>query len=156
MISKTSSARPIIYLKVKALKEQEELQSRLEKLKRAATQREIADLHADLFRKAGTAEIERKLAEASSSQGTSFRSIPPVDSFTEDSGWMDKSETAENGAKSIIALSKHSTPKISVKSSPCLGETRNFQQKPLGKVIGKTEQKLITEHADKEQHLNQT
>ena len=85
MISKTSSARRILYLKVKALKKQEELQSRVEKLKREAIQREIADLHEVLARKARIADIEGEMAEASSSQGTSFRSISPVDSLTEDS-----------------------------------------------------------------------
>ena len=48
-------------------------------------------------------------------QGTSFRIISPVDSCTEDSGWMDKSETVKNGHKSNIAVSVHSTPGDAVK-----------------------------------------
>ena len=104
MISKTSSARRVLYLQVKALKEQEELQTRLAELKREAIQREIADWHQELARQARIAKTERKRAEALSSQGTSFRHILSVDSFTEDSGWMDQSETAENGAKSITAI----------------------------------------------------
>ena len=114
VILKTSSARRVIYLKVKALKEEEEQQARLEKLKREALQREIADLHQKLVREAGRAEIENEIAEASSSQGTSFRNISPVDSFTEDSGRMEKSEIVENGAKSKIAVSIHSTPENAV------------------------------------------
>ena len=85
MISKTSSARRVLYLKVKALKEHEELQSRVEKLKREAIQREIADLHEVLARKARIADIKGEMAEASSCRGTSFRSISRVDSLTEDS-----------------------------------------------------------------------
>ena len=72
------------------MKEQKELQARTEKVKPEAIQREIADLHETLARKARIAEIEREIAEASSSQGTIFRSISPVNSFTEDSGWKDK------------------------------------------------------------------
>ena len=67
VIPKTSNARRVLYLKVKALKKQDELQSRLEKLKRAAIQREIVDLHQELAGKARIAEIEREMAEASSS-----------------------------------------------------------------------------------------
>ena len=48
--------------------------------------------------------------EASSSQGTSFRSISSVDRFTEDTGWMYMAESAKNGHNSIIVLSVHSTP----------------------------------------------
>ena len=106
VISKTSSARRLLYLKVKALKEQEELQARLEKLAREAKQleggakeKEIADLHEQLARKARIAGKGREIAEASSSQGTRFRSISPVISFTEDSGWMNKTKTVENGAR---------------------------------------------------------
>ena len=40
MISKTSSARRVMHLELKALKEHEELQKRLEKLERAAKQLE--------------------------------------------------------------------------------------------------------------------
>ena len=56
-----------------------------------------------------------ELAEVSSSQVTSFRSISSVESFTEVSGWMEKSETVENGHKSDIAVSVHSTPENAVK-----------------------------------------
>ena len=84
VISKTSSARRVLYLKVIALKEQEELQARLEKLKREAIQREIVDLHEVLARKARIADIEREMTKVSSSCGTSFRSISPNESFTDD------------------------------------------------------------------------
>ena len=115
MISKTSSARRVLYLKAKALKEQEKLQARLEKLKREAKLTQKVDLHEEFAREARTAEIERTMAEASSSQGTRFRSILSVDSFTENSGWMDKTETAENRAKSNNAVSVHLTPDNAVK-----------------------------------------
>ena len=107
VISKSSSARRILYLKVKAQKEQEELQTRLEKLKREAIQMEIADLHEQLARKARIAEKEREIAEVSSSQGTSFPSVSSVDSFTEDSRCMAETETVGDGAKSNIALPVH-------------------------------------------------
>ena len=107
VISKSSLARRVLYLKVKAQKEQEELQTRLEKLKREAIQMEIADLHEQLARKARIAEKEREIAEVSSSQGTSFPSVSSVDSFTEDSRCMAETETVEDGAKSNIALSVH-------------------------------------------------
>ena len=80
----------------------------------------MSDLHEVLARKARIAYIEREMAEASSSQGR----ISPVDSFTEYSGWMDRSETTENGTKSNIAVSVHSTSENAVKlvqeSSPHL------------------------------------
>ena len=109
VISKSSIARRILYLKVKAQKEQEELQTRLEKLKREAIQLEIADLHEQLARKARIAEKEREIEEASSRQGSSVRSVSSVDSFTEVSRCMDKTETAD------IALSVHSKPENAVK-----------------------------------------
>ena len=115
VISKSSLARRVLYLKVKAQKEQEELQTRLEKLKREAIQMEIADLHEQLARKARIAEKEREIAEVSSSQGTSFPSVSSVDSFTEDSRCMAETETVEDGAKSDIALSVHSKPENAVK-----------------------------------------
>ena len=115
VISKSSLARRVLYLKVKAQKEQEELQTRLEKLKREAIQMEIADLHEQLARKARIAEKEREIAEVSSSQGTSFPSVSSVDSFTEDSRCMDETETIEDGAKSNIALSVHSKSENAVK-----------------------------------------
>ena len=115
VISKSSLARRVLYLKVKAQKEQEELQTRLEKLKREAIQMEIADLHEQLARKARIAEKEREIAEVSSSQGTSFPSVSSVDSFTEDSRCMAETETIEDGAKSNIALSVHSKSENAVK-----------------------------------------
>ena len=115
VISKSSIDRRVLYLKVKAQKEQEELQTRLKKLKREAIEREIADLHEELARKARIAEKERQIAEATCSQGTSFQSIASVESFTEDSRWTDKTETAENGTKSNIALSVHLKSENAVK-----------------------------------------
>ena len=44
VISKTSSARRVMHLELKALKEHEELQRRLEKLERKAKKKKIADL----------------------------------------------------------------------------------------------------------------
>ena len=79
-------------------------------MKREATQREIPDLHEELARKARIAELETEIAERASSQGTSFRSISaPVDSVPKISGRMDKSDTAENEAKSNLAVSVLST-----------------------------------------------
>ena len=115
VISKSSIARRVLHLKVKAQKEQEELQTRLEKLKREAIQMEIADLHEQLARKARIAEKEREIAEVSSSQGTSFPSVSSVDSFTEDSRCMDETETIEDGAKSNIAISVHLKSENAVK-----------------------------------------
>ena len=115
VISKSSLARRVLHLEVKAQKEQEELQTRLEKLKREAIQMEIADLHEQLARKARIAEKEREIAEVSSSQGTSFPSVSSVDSFTEDSRCMAETETVEDGAKSNIALSVHLKSENAVK-----------------------------------------
>ena len=115
VISKSSLARRVLYLKVKAQKEQEELQTRLEKLKREAIQMEIAGLHEQLARKARIAEKEREIAEVSSSQGTSFPSVSSVDSFTEDSRCMAETETVEDGAKSNIAPSVHLKSENAVK-----------------------------------------
>ena len=115
VISKTSIARRVLYLKVKAQKEQEELQTRLEKLKREAIQMEIADLHEQLARKARIAEKEREIAEVSSSQGTSFPSVSLVDSLTEDSRCMAETETVGDGAKSNIALPVHLKSENAVK-----------------------------------------
>ena len=115
VISKSSIARRVLYLKVKAQKEQEELQTRLEKLKREAIQMEIDDLHEQLARRTRIAEKEREIAEVSSSQGTSFPSVSSVDSFTEDSRCMAETETVEDGAKSNIALSVHLKSENAVK-----------------------------------------
>ena len=109
VISKSSIARRVLYLKVKAQKEQEELQTRLEELKREAIQMEIADLHEQLARKARIAEKEREIEEASSRQGSSVRSVSSVDSFTEVSRCMDKTKTAD------FALSVHSKTENAVK-----------------------------------------
>ena len=79
VISKTSNARRVLDLELNALKEQEELQSRLEKLRRNAEQNEIADLQEKLARKAKIAEKEIEMAKVPSSCGSSFRSISPVE-----------------------------------------------------------------------------
>ena len=115
VISNSSIDRRVLYLKVKAQKEQEELQTRLEKLKREAIEMEIADLHEQLARKARIAEKEREIAGVSSSQGTSFPSVSSVDSFTEDSRCMAETETVEDGANSNIALSVHLKSENAVK-----------------------------------------
>ena len=98
MISKTSSARRVHYFKIKALKKQEEMVERLDKV---AFQEALA-------RKATIAEIERQIAKVSNSCGSSLRSISPVgsqdDNLTKDSGCMDITETAEYGAKSNIVV----------------------------------------------------
>ena len=127
VISKTSSARRVLHLELKALKEQEELQSRLEKLGRETKQKEmeIADLQGEVARKARIAEKEIELAKFSSSCGTSLRSISPVgtpdDNLTKVSGWMDKTEEAENVASAINVPSVYqqtsvSAPVITVQS----------------------------------------
>ena len=128
VISKTSSARRVLHLELKALKEQEELQSRLEKLGREAKQKEmeIADLQGEVARKARIAEKEIELAKFSSSCGTSLRSISPVespdDNLTKVSDWMDKTEEAENVASpinvpSVYQQTSASAPVITVRST---------------------------------------
>ena len=128
VISKTSSARRVLHLELKALKEQEELQSRLEKLGRETKQKEmeIADLQGEVARKARIAEKEIELAKFSSSCGTSLRSISPVespdDNLTKVSDWMDKTEEAENVASPInvppgYQQTSISAPVISVRST---------------------------------------
>ena len=110
--SKTSSVRRVMHLELKALKEHEELQKRLEKLEREAKQlereakeKEIADMQEEVARKARITEKEIESAKVSSSCGSSFRSISPVetldDNLTKVSDWMDKTEEAENVAASI-------------------------------------------------------
>ena len=105
VFSKTSSVRRIFDLEIKALKEQEELQTRLEKLRRDAKEIEIADMQEELARKARIAEEEKERAKVSSSCGSSLRSISPVgtpdDNLTKVSGWMDKTEEAKSVASSI-------------------------------------------------------
>ena len=125
MISKTSSARRVLDLELNALKEQEELQSRLEKLRRNAKQNEIADLQEKLARKAKIAEKEIEMAKVPSSCGSSFRSISPVetpdDNLTKVSDWMDKTEEVENVASttnvpSVYQQTSVSAPVITVQS----------------------------------------
>ena len=125
MISETSSARRVLDLELNALKEQEELQSRLEKLRRNAEQNEIADLREKLARKAKIAEKEIEMAKVPSSCGSSFRSISPVetpdDNLTKVSDWMDKTEEAENVASttnvpSVYQQTSVSAPVITVQS----------------------------------------
>ena len=125
VISKTSSARRVLDLELNALKEQEELQSRLEKLRRNAEQNEIADLQEKLARKAKIAEKEIEMAKVPSSCGSSFRSISPVetpdDNLTKVSDWMDKTEEAENVASttnvpSVYQQTSVSAPVITVQS----------------------------------------
>ena len=119
VISKTSSARRVLHLELKALKEQEELQSRLEKLGRETKQKEmgIADLQGEVARKARIAEKEIELAKFSSSCGTSLRSISPVespdDNLTKVSDWMDKTEEAENVASPINVPSVYQQTSVS-------------------------------------------
>ena len=128
VISKTSSARRVLHLELKALKEQEELQSRLEKLGGETKQKEmeIADLQGEVARKARIAEKEIELAKFSSSCGTSLRSISPVespdDNLTKVSDWMDKTEEAENVASpinvpSVYQQTSASAPVITVRST---------------------------------------
>ena len=113
VISKTSSARRVLHLELKALKEKEELQARLTQLK----QMEIADLQEELVRKAKIAEKEIQIAQASSSCGSSLRSISPVgtpdDDLTKVSGWMDKTEEAENVASTVNVPSVYQQTSVS-------------------------------------------
>ena len=141
MISKTSSARRVLHLELKALKEQEELQSRLEKLGRETKQKEmeIPDLQGEVARKGRIAEKEIELAKLSSSCGTSLRSISPVkspdDNLTKVSDWMDKTEEAENVASSInvppgYQQSSVSAPVITVRSThggQCSAQVRDLK-----------------------------
>ena len=132
VISKTSSARRFLDLELKSLKEQEELQTRLEKLRReanevkiASLQDEMVSLQEEMARKAKIAEKELQMAQVSSSDGSSFRSISPVgtpdDNLTKVSGWMDKTEEAENVASttnvpSVYQQTSISAPVITVQS----------------------------------------
>ena len=141
VISKTSSARRVLHLELKALKEQEKLQSRLEKLGRETKQKEmeIADLQGEVARKARIAEKEIELAKFSSSCGTSLRSISPVespdDNLTKVSDWMDKTEEAENVASpinvpSVYQQTSASAPVITVQSmqgGQCSAQVRDLK-----------------------------
>ena len=126
MFSKTSSVRRILELEIKALKEQKELQTRLEKLRREAKEIEIADMQEELARKARIAEKEIERAKVSSSCGSSFQSISPVgtpdDNLTKVSRCMDKTEEAESVALSInvppgYQQTSASAPVITVRST---------------------------------------
>ena len=125
-MSKSSSTRRVIDLELNALKEQEELQSRLEKLRLNAEQNEIADLQEKLARKAKIAEKEIERAKVWSSCGSSFRSISPVgtpdDNLSKVSDWIDKTEEAENVASTINVPSVYqqtsvSAPVITIRST---------------------------------------
>ena len=124
VISKTSSARRVMHLELKALKEHEELQKRLEKLEREAKQleqeakeKEIADLQEEVARRARIAEKEIEMAKVPSSCGSSFRSISPIetpdDNLTKVSDWMDKTEEAENVASPINVPSVYQQTSVS-------------------------------------------
>ena len=117
VISKTSSARRVMHLELKALKEHEELQMRLEKLEREAKEKEITDLREEVARKARIAEKEIEMAKVPSSCGSSFRSISPVgtpdDNLTKVSDWMDKTEEAGNVASPINVPSVYQQTSIS-------------------------------------------
>ena len=126
-------------MEIKALKEQEELQTRLEKLRREAKEIERADMQEELARKAKIAEKEIERAKVSNSCGSSFRSISPVgtpdDNLTKVSGWMDKTEEAENVASSInvppgYQQTSVSAPVITVRSThggQCSAQVRDLK-----------------------------
>ena len=118
MILKTSSARRVLHLELKALKEHEELQKRLEKVEREAKQMEIADLQEELVRKAKIAEKEIQIAQASSSCGSSLSGISlvetPDDNLPKVSDWMDKTEEAENVASTINVPSIYQQTSVSI------------------------------------------
>ena len=126
VISKTSSARRVMHLELKALKEHEEVQKRLEKLereakqlKREAKEKEIADLQEEVARRAEIAEKEIEMAKVSSSCGSSLRSISlvetPDDNLTKVSDWMDKTEEAENVALAINVPSVYQQKSVSAR-----------------------------------------
>ena len=148
-MSKSSSARRVFDLELNALKEEEELQSRLENLRRNAEQNEIAGLQEKLARKAKMAEKEIDRAKVSSTCESSFRSISPVgtpdDNLTKVSDWMDKTDEAENVASPNKVPPSYqqtsvSAPVITVKSShggQCSALVRDL--KPSVKPIISTE-----------------
>ena len=74
VFSKISSVRRVLNWQLKALKEQEELQARLTKLK----QKEIVDLKEELGRKARLSGKEIEKAKMSSNCRSSLRSTSPV------------------------------------------------------------------------------
>ena len=132
VISKTSRARRVLHLELKALKEHEELRKRLEKLEREtkqlereAKEKDIADFQEEVAPRAKIAEKEIEMATVSSSCGSSFRSISPVetpdDNLTKVADWMEKTEEAENVASTINVPSEYqqtsvSAPVITVQS----------------------------------------
>ena len=71
-------------------------------LEREAKEKRVADLQEEVDRKARIAEKEIEMAKVSSSCGSSFRSISPVETpdnnLTKVADWMDKTEEAENVA----------------------------------------------------------
>ena len=124
VISKTSSARRVMHLELKVLKEHEELQKRLEKLEREAKQlereakeKEIADLQEEVARRARIAEKEIEMAKVLNSCGSSFGSISPVetpdDILTKVSDWIDETEEAENVASPINVPSVYQQTSVS-------------------------------------------
>ena len=124
VISKTSSAKPVMHLELKVLKEHEELQKRLEKLEREAKQlereakeKEIADLQEEVARRARIAEKEIEMAKVPNSCGSSFGSISlvetPDDNLTKVSDWIDKTEEAENVASPINVPSVYKQTSVS-------------------------------------------
>ena len=71
----------------------------------------------ELARKTRITEKEIERAKVSSSHGSSFRSISPVrtpdDNLTKVSGWMDKTEEAENVAQPINVPSLYQQTSVS-------------------------------------------
>ena len=139
MFSKTSGVRPILGLELKALKEQEELQTRLKKLRREAKEIELAGLQEELARKARIPEKKIERAKVQISGGSSFRSISPVGSLDENltkvSGRMDKTEEGENLAQSVNVPSVYpqtsvTAPVITVRSihgEKCSAQVRDLK-----------------------------
>ena len=137
------------------MKEPEELQSRLETLRRNVEQNEIEYLQEKLARKAKIAEKELERAKVSSSCGSSFRSISPVgtpdDNLSKFSDWMDKTEETENVASSInvppgYQQTSVSAPVITVRSThegQCSALVRNL--KPTVKPTISTEAAEVLE-----------
>ena len=117
----------------------------------------------EVARKAKIAEKEIEMAKVSSSRGSSFRSIAPVetpdDILTKVSDWMDKTEKAENVASAINVPSVYqqtsvSAPVITVQSMherQCSALVRNLKPsvKPTisteasGRGIGKERTKTV-------------
>ena len=86
-------------------------------MEKEAKEKKIADLQEEVARRAKIAEKEIEMAKVSSSCGSSFRSISPVetpdDNLTKVSDWMDKTEEAENVASSINVPSVHQQASVS-------------------------------------------